>query len=124
MLLGLSSGLHNNISVNDIGLDGKTQADGLAVGRASGFVGKVIEPFLAGSFTVSDERMMKYLKMLSVAENINLEPSALAGMAGIVLANTDEEFISFSENKKATHIVWATGGGMVPVEEMKSYLAD
>ncbi|MCY8131760.1 D-serine ammonia-lyase, partial [Bacillus spizizenii] len=46
MLLGLYSGLHEQISVQDIGLDNRTAADGLAVGRPSGFVGKLIEPLL------------------------------------------------------------------------------
>lgn len=52
MLLGLASGLHHDISVQDIGLSGKTNADGLAVGRPSGFVGKIAEKVISGEFTV------------------------------------------------------------------------
>ena len=55
MLLGVMTGLHNDICVQDIGLSGKTAADGLAVGRPSKFVGKTIAPMLGGEFTVEDE---------------------------------------------------------------------
>ena len=113
MILGMSTGLHSDISVQDIGLDGKTDADGLAVGRASGFVGKLMESYISGCYTVSDERMYKLLAMLADAEHIYLEPSALAGMYGPVCIGV--------KDPNATHIVWATGGSMVPQNIMAQY---
>lgn len=83
MLLGLYSGLHQKISVQDIGLDNQTAADGLAVGRPSGFVGKLIEPLLSGCYTVEDNTLYTLLHMLAVSEDKYLEPSALAGMFGL-----------------------------------------
>lgn len=124
MLLGLLTGLHDQISVQDIGIDNITAADGLAVGRASGFVGKTIEPFLSGNYTISDEHLYLLLKELIVTENIFLEPSALAGMIGPVkLCNEKTDYI-LKQNltdkmQNATHIVWGTGGSMVPKEEME-----
>jgi D-serine dehydratase len=118
MLLGLMTGLHEKIAVGDIGLDNKTAADGLAVGRPSGFVGKTLEQLISGSYTISDETMYQLLALLYDTENIQLEPSALAGMTGpIQLAKHDVNL------QNATHIVWATGGGMVPEDEMKAYYA-
>ncbi|WP_042355846.1 D-serine ammonia-lyase [Bacillus rubiinfantis] len=127
MLLGLATGLHDSIAVEDIGLDNKTAADGLAVGRPSGFVGKVIQPFLSGCYTVSDEHLFQLLKGLAETEKIYLEPSALAGMIGpIMLCKQGNAYLRTHhlEDKliKGTHIVWATGGSMVPKEEMEQYL--
>lgn len=122
MILGMSTGKHSEISVEDIGIDGTTAADGLAVGRASGFVGKVMEPILDGCYTLSDERMYRMLAQLASAEDIRLEPSALAGMYGPVVLQTHPEFCSLPCNENATHLVWATGGSMVPPAEMEAYL--
>ncbi|WMN88384.1 D-serine ammonia-lyase [Vibrio parahaemolyticus] len=127
MLLGVHTGLHDQISVQDLGIDNVTAADGLAVGRASGFVGRAMERLLDGYFTISDERMYHHLGELSDLENIRLEPSALAGMVGAVHVSNNEEYLARMNISKeklngATHLVWATGGGMVPEAEMAAYL--
>jgi D-serine dehydratase len=125
MLLGLMTGLHEKISVQDLGVDNRTAADGLAVGRPSGFVGKTLERDIAGVFTVQDEQLYLLLKMLADSENMFLEPSALAGFPGPMRLFTTQEGQRFLQNRKlgekahnATHIVWATGGNMVPKQEM------
>ncbi|MDX1268407.1 MAG: D-serine ammonia-lyase, partial [Oceanisphaera sp.] len=82
MLLGVYTGLHDHISVQDLGIDNLTAADGLAVGRASGFVGRTMAPMLDGFYTLSDEDMLELLGLLNEQEGIRLEPSALAGMQG------------------------------------------
>ncbi len=127
MMLGVHTGLHDAISVQDIGIDNITAADGLAVGRASGFVGRAMERLLDGYLTISDERMYRLLGQLNEAENIQLEPSALAGMIGPIVVTKSVEYrarMQFDDTvmENATHLVWATGGGMVPAEEMDSYL--
>ncbi|MFH7827355.1 D-serine ammonia-lyase [Kluyvera chengduensis] len=128
MLLGIYTGLHDTISVQDIGIDNLTAADGLAVGRASGFVGRAMERLLDGLYTLDDQTMYDMLGWLAQEEGIRLEPSALAGMAGPqhVCASTDyQQMHGFSAEQlnHATHLVWATGGGMVPEAEMAQYLA-
>jgi D-serine dehydratase len=124
MLLGLMTGLHEKISVQDIGIDNVTAADGLAVGRPSGFVGRIVEPILSGAYTVSDEELFKLLKDLVDTEKIRLEPSALAGMIGPVnLWQKGQLFLKerhlLEKMENAVHIVWATGGSMVPDEIME-----
>lgn len=126
MLLGMSTGLHQKISVQDIGIDNRTAADGLAVGRASGFVGKTMMPFMDGCYTLSDERMYTMLCQLTDSEQIRLEPSALAGMFGPVLYAMHPAMLKWQQarginGQEPTHIVWATGGSMVPDDEHRAY---
>lgn len=128
MLLGVHTGLHDAIAVQDLGIDNLTAADGLAVGRASGFVGRAMERLLDGFYTLSDQEMYDLLGLLARDEQIKLEPSALAGMAGPwrVAANPEWQAargFDATTMAQATHLVWATGGGMVPAEEMAKYLA-
>nr|WP_208752390.1 D-serine ammonia-lyase [Bacillus cereus] len=125
MLLGLMTGLHDKIAVQEIGIDNVTDADGLAVGRPSGFVGKTIEPFLSGNYTVSDEELYRLLKELADTENIYLEPSALAGMIGPVKVCKEDAYLQkqqlMEKIQKGAHIVWGTGGSMVPEDVMDGY---
>ena len=128
MLLGVYTGLHDGISVQDLGIDNITAADGLAVGRASGFVGRAMQRLLDGYYTISDHRMYHHLAEISELENIQLEPSALAGIVGPIIVNKNIEYknrlqLDAIKMENATHLVWATGGGMVPKKEMDDYLA-
>ncbi len=128
MLIGLMTRLHDKISVNDFGLSNQTDADGLAVGRASGFVGKTLEQMISGVYTITDSTLYRLLAMLSDSEKIFLEPSALAGMAGVykLLYTVDgKNYLSqHGLNQymhQATHIAWGTGGNMVPANIMDDY---
>ena len=128
MLLGVYTGLHDQIAVQDLGIDNQTAADGLAVGRASGFVGRAMERLLDGFYSLDDQTMYDMLGWLAQEEGIRLEPSALAGMAGpqrVCASQAYQQMHNFTaeQMQNATHLVWATGGGMVPEEEMAQYLA-
>lgn len=70
MLLGVYTGLHDEIAVQDLGIDNVTAADGLAVGRASGFVGRAMERLLDGFYTLSDQSMYDMLGWLAQEEGI------------------------------------------------------
>jgi D-serine dehydratase len=128
MLLGVYTGLHDEVSVQDFGIDNVTAADGLAVGRASGFVGKAMQRLLDGFYTVSDAEMYCLLALMERHEGQRLEPSALAGVPGIARVQADPAYLARAglnseAMAQATHLVWATGGNMVPGEEMEAYLA-
>ncbi|MNO29717.1 D-serine dehydratase [compost metagenome] len=129
MLLGVYTGLHDEVSVQDFGIDNVTAADGLAVGRASGFVGKAMQRLLEGFYTVSDEEMYSLLALMERREGVRLEPSALAGVPGIARVLGEQQGylaragLGHQAMAQATHLVWATGGNMVPADEMQAYLA-
>ena len=127
MTLGMMTGLNDKISVQDIGLDGKTAADGLAVGRASRLVGTIMESLLDGCFTINDEKLYPFLAELKDSEGIEVEPSACACFTGPHHVLASEAYLIKNGLKdkldNAVHIIWATGGSMVPREEMDKYYA-
>ena len=125
MTLGLATGLHDAICVQDFGIDNHTAADGLAEERPSRFVGRAVAPFLSGSYTVTDERLYRLLKDMADTENIRLEPSALAGVPGmgLICAGAGQSYAQAHglDLANATHIAWATGGRMVPADIWQDY---
>lgn len=118
VLTGLVTGEMSNISVQDIGLDNKTEADGLAVGRPSHFATKISKHLISGIFTIEDAHLFRLLAQLKDTENIFLEPSATAGLIGPQLMQKTNYAKTHQLNlENATHIAWATGGDLVPADE-------
>ncbi len=114
MTLGLITGEHEKISCRDVGIDGKTNADGLAVGRPSPLVSNIMETLLEGAFTVDDAQLIPLAENLLKLEDIYIEPSACAAFPGIKAVMESAEYKEPAA--KGTHVFWATGGSMVPEE--------
>lgn len=119
VLLGLVTGRNENASAADFGLHGRTIADGLAVGRPSALACRAMRHLLDGAFTVEDNTLYRLLHLLEETEGIRLEPSALAGFSGLARTVAHEKQAGLPP--AAIHIVWATGGGMVPEQEWLHY---
>jgi D-serine dehydratase len=129
VLIGLMTHLGEKGSVQDFGIDNRTAADGLAVGRPSGLVCRMMSPLLSGAYSVDDDTLFRLLTLLADTEGLQLEPSALAGMPGPFQISGDPgagEWLRTrgigSHSEQITHLVWATGGSMVPADEMAGYL--
>lgn len=129
MLIGMATGLNGDICVQDFGIDGKTEADGLAVGRPSGFVGKVMEPIISGIFTMNDNKLFDYMRDLNDSEGIRIEPSACSAFEGPAKLFEYESSRKYLEEnnlleikENINHFSWATGGKLVPDEIMEEYL--
>ena len=130
VLLGISTQKFENVSVVDYGISGLTAADGLACASPSGFVARIMTNHVSGIFTCSDDKLYKYLKMLYHSEDIKIEPSACAGFKCLEAFNKFGEMDAYLKSNNisdaimnnATHIVWATGGAMVPDDVFDDYL--
>lgn len=129
MLLGMASRKHNDICVQDIGLTCKTHADGLAVGRPSQFVGKVMDSILSGIITLDDAPLYEHTRELLKSEGIFIEPSSSAAIDAVARVMSEDATVSYIEDKididkmkDATHIIWSTGGSLVPDSVRREYL--
>ncbi len=126
MLFGMATGLQDQVSVRDFGIDGRTDADGLAVGRPSAFVGRVVEPVLSGIATIEDQKLYDLMRGLLDREDIFIEPSSCASFAALIRPNDLKKYAEreglLDKMPNATHIAWATGGNMVPEDTRREYL--
>ncbi len=105
-------------SVYDYGLTNQTEADGLAVPRASLLAAQIMQALLAGVFTVLDSVLFKHLAMLFKTEGLRIEPSAAAGFSAPAFLQGHELV-----HQNTTHIVWTTGGLLVPEVQFQGFLA-
>ena len=103
-------------SVYDIGLDNRTEADGLAVGEASELVYQLVRELVSGVYTVADDALFTTLARLRQTSGIEIEPSAAACFAGTRLLDT-----MVRNDPRATHVFWTTGGSFVPAEEYEMF---
>jgi D-serine dehydratase len=103
--------------VTELGLSGKTEADGLAVGTASKLVYDTVKELVSGEITVIDGALQPYQNELYDCEGIYVEPSSAAALEA--LKYLDE---GIPDGANVTHIAWATGGRLVPESERKKQL--
>ncbi|QXZ09191.1 D-serine ammonia-lyase [Comamonas sp. Y33R10-2] len=131
MLAGAQAlpGLEAHPSVYELGLNNQTEADGLAVPRASELAADVVRGFLGGVFTVEDETLFRHLNLLHDSEALKIEPSAAAGFSGpreLLQSAAGQDYLQRQNllpyMSNATHIVWTTGGLFVPDEEYTKFL--
>ena len=78
----------------------------------------MMEHLLSGEVTVEDRRLFDDLRVLYRADGIFIEPSACAAFQGfraLGQAPAAKEYL-------AAHILWATGGSLVPAATRADYL--
>ncbi|MFC2947037.1 D-serine ammonia-lyase [Virgibacillus sediminis] len=122
VLIGIGTGEGAGKSVQDFGLDNRTEADGLAVGRPSRFATHISSQLVSGISTVEDDELFRLLAITKDKAGFSLEPSAAAGLSvpqQVLASSYLEEQQIRPEN--ITHITWATGGGLVPDPERKEF---
>ncbi len=104
----------SDVSVYDIGLGNGTVADGLACSSPSVLAYNVMQGLLDGCFTICDEHSLHLSRMLYQTSGIKAEPSSCVALGGV---GKMPQNIKHMEN--ATHLVWLTGGSLVPDDEWK-----
>nr|WP_295785094.1 D-serine ammonia-lyase [Rhodoferax sp.] len=104
-------------AVYDYGLTNQTQADGLAIPRASLLAAQAMRSILAGVITVQDQTLFDNLALLHASQGMRIEPSAAAGFSG-PLQLREHALASAGAN----HVVWTTGGLLVPEAQFQEFL--
>lgn len=128
VLLGMATEKGEGIRVQDIGLTGKTLADGLAVGKPSEFVCRQMKEVLSGIYTVRDEALQAMQYLLYKEEGIKCEPSACAGVLLSDYMQTEEGRAYLQkegvQEENIRYVYWATGGALVPEEIFSQQLEE
>lgn len=129
MLVQMLSGMDRCVSVYDVGLTNSTEADGLAVAQASMLVAPLMVERLDAIYTLTDEQLLALYCADQETTRLGVEPSAAAGFAGPLMLSTDDGKAYLGRHglsalmAQANHIIWTTGGSLVPADERVSLLA-
>lgn len=117
------------ISIYDVGMDNRTEADGLSVPVASELAIKQMRPLLSGVITTDDDTMFVDLYCLQQTQQIKVEPSAAAAVSGPRMLLQTTEGLAYLDQQglsetmhNANHIIWSTGGLFVPSAEYEGFL--
>lgn len=128
VMVGLQSGRFDEVDVYEIGYTGKTDADALACGRMSKINGEIIRQSVSGIYTVEDDKMYGYLKLLGECESVKAEPSSMVALQGIGQMYYTRAGMEYLIEKgivglmdASVHIAWLTGGGKLPDEEYQRF---
>ncbi len=129
MLADSAPGSSHHPSVYDWGLSNRTEADGLAVPRASLLATKLMQPLLSGVFTVQDDTLFAHLVQVLDGLGERIEPSAAAGLSGPAMllgTSTGQAWLEHTGIQavlhQATHIAWTTGGLLVPPAQYQKFV--
>jgi len=113
------------VSVYDLGLNNATQADGLAVPRASSLVVEAVGPMLDAVVAVPDAWMLDWARHAHHHNGLRLELSAAAGLAAVepfMKAVRARDQAAYSRLLDGVHVVWTTGGSLLPDAEFAHVL--
>lgn len=109
VLAALVTGM-DHVNIEELGINFSTKADGLAVASPSRLTVPILRGILDGGFTLSDDEMFWATKKIFSTEKIKIEPSAAAGFKGVYFT---EKYLPGEKD----HLIWLTGGILLPEEE-------
>ena len=128
-MVQMMAGQGEHPSVYDWGLTNRTEADGLAVPRASLLAAELMRPLLSGVFTVADDTLFAHLVRVLDAVGERIEPSAAAGFSGPAMLTGTTAGQAWLRSTgidavlhQATHLVWTTGGLLVPDVQYQGFV--
>lgn len=107
-------------SVYELGLENSTEADGLAVPVASRLALMTMRNRVSACFTVTDDDLFRGLYDVYQELGQRVEPSAAAGLSGprmMLESDVGHQLLQSTGLAEATHVVWTTGGSLVPIAE-------
>ena len=120
----LAVGQGRPVSIYEFGLTNDTIADGLAVPSASPFVMQAIGCNIDAVVGVTDQAMVDWVRRAWAEARLRLEPSGASGFAALDPFNNQARAAGlFNGDAEPVHVIWTTGGSLLPDAEFAALLA-